>query len=223
MSPSRNHVVRIDLVQSTVYAVRGERTVLIDAGPAGHVERLLKKLAHNGVHPADLSAVVLTHCHPDHAGGAAELQRRLRVPIAVRADEIGWATAGRSVFFDALRPFGHLLRRVMAPTFPSFTPDMSLDDDTSLTQFGAELTVMHTPGHTPGSISLLHPPTGDAFVGDLLAGGMTRENRPSWPFFAEDTTQIRHSVRRLLDRRPHRLLSGHGRPASAASVARRFC
>lgn len=215
-------VERIDLMQSTVYAVRGQRTVLVDAGPAGHEARLLRRLDRAGIPREDIAAIVLTHCHPDHAGGAAELRRRLDVPIAVHAAEAKWAAAGRSHFYRPLRPFGHVLRRTMRPTFRAFIPDIVLEQDGELDQFGTSLRMLHTPGHTPGSITLVHGPTGDALVGDLLAGSVLRDNRPNWPFFAQDTAQIRRSVRTVLKANPRRLLFGHGRPASAQSVVLRF-
>lgn len=216
------HLVTVDLLQSTAYAVRGERTVLVDTGPAGHEGRLLRRLARAGVEPGEISLIVLTHCHPDHAGGAAELRQRLGVPVAVHADEAEWAASGRSDFYDVLRPFGHLLRRTMRPNFPAFTPDIVLEHGTALDEHGAPLTVLHTPGHTPGSISLLHRPGRDALVGDLLAGGMLRRNRPNPPFFAQDTAQLGTSLRAVLAQGPNRLLFGHGRPASAGSAHRRL-
>ncbi|MDA2807728.1 MBL fold metallo-hydrolase [Nocardiopsis suaedae] len=220
--PHRRAVVAVDLLQSTAYAVRGQRTVLVDAGPAGHEPRLLRGLARAGVDPAEVSLIVLTHCHPDHAGGAAELRRRLDVPVAVHAAEADWARNGTSVFYDALRPFGHVLRRTMRPTFPAFTPDIVLDGRTDLAHHGAPVTALHTPGHTPGSLSLLHHGEGDALVGDLLAGSMLRGDRPDAPFFAQSLTEIESSVRTVLAEGPRRLLFGHGHPASARSVRDRL-
>jgi hydroxyacylglutathione hydrolase len=221
-APRPEDLVTVNLLQSTAYAVRGQRTVLVDAGPAGQERRLLRRLARAGVDPGEVSLIVLTHCHPDHAGGAAELRQRLGVPVAVHAAEVDWAISGKSAFYDALRPFGHVLRRTLRPTFPAFTPDIVLQHGTTLDQHGAPLTVLHTPGHTPGSITVLHRPDGDALVGDLLAGGMLRRDRPNTPFFAQDTAQIERSVRAVLAYGPTRLLFGHGRPASARSALRRL-
>lgn len=218
-------VVAIDLRISTVYAVgtpgRG-RCVLVDAGPAGAERRLLAALERAGVTGDDIGLIVLTHCHPDHAGGAAHLQRELRVPVAVHRTEAGWAAAGTSEFYRPLRPFGRLLLRTLAPTFPSVDPDVVLDDGADLTAYGAPLSVLHTPGHTPGSITLLHHATGDALVGDLLAGGMLRPDRPDLPFLGHDVATIRTSVHRVLSAGASRFRFGHGKPASAVSVARRF-
>ncbi|GAB3162278.1 MBL fold metallo-hydrolase [Myceligenerans halotolerans] len=216
------HVVAVDLVQSTAYAVRGERTVLVDAGPAGGERLLLRRLARAGVEPGEISMIVLTHCHPDHAGGAAALRRLLGVPVAVHDAEAGWARDGRSEFFEPLRPFGRLLRRTMRPAFPAFTPDVVLAHGADLDEHGTPLTVLHTPGHTPGSISLLHRPSRDVLVGDLLTGGMLRRDHPGPPFLAQDTAQLDASLRAVLAQEPARLLPGHGRTVSAGSVRRRL-
>ncbi|WP_116245968.1 MBL fold metallo-hydrolase [Nocardiopsis sp. FIRDI 009] len=213
-------VVPLPLGASTAYAIRGERTVLVDTGFADGEDRLLGRLVKAGVSPASISLVVLTHCHPDHAGGAAGLRRRLGVPVAVHEAEVSWARSGTSEFYAPLGLFGRVLRRTLDTGFPAFTPDVVLRDGADLAAHGVPVDVLHTPGHTPGSITLLHRDGGEALVGDLLAGSMTRRDRPGPPFLAQDTGSIRQSVRRVLDTRPTRFLFGHGRPASAASVRR---
>ncbi|WP_304451826.1 MBL fold metallo-hydrolase [Nocardiopsis sp. YSL2] len=217
----RSPVVPLPLGASTAYAVRGKRTVLVDTGFAGGEKRLLARLARAGVDPASISLVVLTHCHPDHAGGAARLGRELGVPLAVHEAEAHWAGAGNSVLYDPLNAFGRLLSRTLDTRFPAFVPDLVLTDGTALDHYGVPLDVLHTPGHTPGSVTLLHRESGDALVGDLLAGSMVRRDRPGLPFLAQDTAQLRRSVRRLLAGDPRRLHFGHGRPAALpASRAR---
>lgn len=216
-------VVPLDLGVSTAYAIRGpQRTVLVDSGPAGTEARLLRKVGRAGIDPQTIALIVLTHCHPDHAGGAAELRQRLGVPVAVHRAEIEWARTGHSAFYQPVRPFGHLLARMLKPSFPAFVPDVVLEHGDRLDEHGVPLTALHTPGHTPGSITLLHRPGGDALVGDLLAGGFLRADRPGLPFLADDITQIAASVSDVLAAAPSRLLFGHGKPASALSTLRRF-
>lgn len=215
-------VVAVDLRASTAYAVRGTRTVLVDTGPAGSERRLLEKLNRAGIEPATIALIVLTHCHPDHAGNAAVLRQRLGVPVAVHAAERDWAATGHSELYTPVRAFGRLLARTLRPAFPAFPPDLLLDHGATLDGHGAPLTVLHTPGHTPGSISLLHRPDGDALVGDLLAGGILRRDRPGLPFLAQDTDQIIAGARAVLAAAPGRLLFGHGKPASPLSVLRRI-
>lgn len=222
MSATPAAITTLDLGVSAAYAVRGRRTVLVDTGPEGAEQRLLRKLRRAGIDPRSIALIVLTHCHPDHAGNAAALRERLGAPVAVHRAEADWARAGRSAFYTPIRPFGRLLVRVLTPTFPAVTPDVLLDDGEDLDTHGAPLTVLHTPGHTPGSITLLHRPDGDALVGDLLAGGFLRRNRPALPFLAQDVDQITRSVHDVLAAAPTRLLFGHGKPASALSALHRF-
>ncbi len=215
-------VVAVDLGVSTAYAVRGARTILVDTGPPGGERRLLKRLARAGIDPDTITLIVLTHCHPDHAGAAAALRELLGVPIAVHPAEADWAAAGRSEFYTPIRPFGHLLLRMLQPTFDAFSPDVLPEDGQALDDYGVALSVLHTPGHTPGSITVLHRQDGDALVGDLLAGGMFRRDHPNLPFLAQDTDQITTGTRAVLAAGASRLHFGHGKPASALSVLRRF-
>ncbi|MFI6574583.1 MBL fold metallo-hydrolase [Nocardiopsis sp. NPDC050513] len=213
-------VVPLPLGSSTVYAVRGRRTVLVDTGFAGHEDRVLRRLVRAGIDPGSVSLIVLTHCHPDHAGGAAALRRRLGAPVAVHAAEAAWAEAGTSELYEPQGAFGRILTWTLNTRFPAFSPDVVLSDGDGLDAHGVPVDVLHTPGHTPGSIALHHRESGDALVGDLLAGSMTRRDRPGPPFLAQDTDSIRDSVRRVLASGATRFLFGHGRPASAASVRR---
>ncbi|MCH0538824.1 MBL fold metallo-hydrolase [Streptomyces sp. MUM 203J] len=216
-----NGIVSIHLKQSTAHAVLAEHgTVLVDAGPAGSARTLLRRLGRAGVDPDGISLIVLTHCHPDHAGGAAELSRELRAPVAVHSAEVDWATTGTSRLYEPQRLFGRILRSTLNPAFPAFTPDLVLEDGATLDAYGPPLTVLHTPGHTPGSITLLHHPDGSALLGDLLTGGMLRRDRPGMPFLAQDPAQVTASVRAVLEHGPNRLLFGHGRPASATAARR---
>jgi glyoxylase-like metal-dependent hydrolase (beta-lactamase superfamily II) len=219
---SRSSVVTLNLGVSTAYAMIGTRTVLVDTGPVGSAKRLLRLLRRAGVDPGSLSLIVLTHCHPDHAGGAAELRRRLGVPVAVHHAEYSWAAEGRSDLYRPIRAFGRVLRAFIDPSFPALTPDVVLHHDDTLDGYGIPATVLHTPGHTPGSITVLRRDSGDALVGDLLAGGFVRLNQPELPFLADNVPQLHDSVRSVLAAGPSRFLFGHGRPAAARSVLQRF-
>ena len=79
-----------------VFALRGARTVLIDAGMPGMADAILTNLDKAGIRREDVSLILITHGHPDHVGSAADLKARLGVPIAIHREEASWLREGRT-------------------------------------------------------------------------------------------------------------------------------
>jgi glyoxylase-like metal-dependent hydrolase (beta-lactamase superfamily II) len=77
--------------------------------------------------------------------------------------------------------------------------------------------VIHTPGHSPGSVSLLLA-SGDCFVGDLAMNGLPLRRGPGLPVFADDLERVRRSWRMLLDRGARTVYPAHGRPFDAERI-----
>lgn len=215
-------IIRLDLRVANVFAVRGERTILVDTAMSGMEDKVLDGLARLGVRAADIGLILITHVHPDHAGSAAELQKRLGVPVAAPKLEAAWLRRGRTEGQPMpARPFGNLLKMMVKPDFPACEPDILLDEGKRLDEFGVAGRVLYTPGHSPGSLSFLFD-NGECIAGDLIAGGFVRQNKPDYSFFIDDREETHRSLARLLAQSPKRLSFGHGQSADAASVRRRF-
>lgn len=222
MSGRDQAIITLPFNSANVYAIRSARTVIVDTGLKGMGDAILAGLDKRGVRRDEIALILLTHAHPDHAGSAADLKERLGVPLAVHRAEAGWLRAGRPEGEPIpLRPFGRLLKAVVNPEFPACAPDLLLDEGDALDDYGLDVRLLHTPGHSPGSLSIVLP-DGECLAGDLLAGGFVREDRPDYPFFVDDRATLDASIARLLTDTPRRLHFGHGRPASAASARRRF-
>lgn len=126
--------------------------------PGGDVPKILAAIAEEGV---TVDKLLLTHGHVDHAGGAAELARKLNA-------QIEGPHAEDAFLLDALPDQA---QRHGFPLAESFAPNRWLEDGDSV-QVGEEvLTVLHTPGHTPGHVVYFNPAENLAIVGDVLFSG----------------------------------------------------
>ncbi len=215
-------VERLDLLQSNVFLVRsGTSQMLVDTGGPQTLKRLRKLLAARGVGRGDLSAIVITHAHPDHAGAARDLRDEFGAPVLVHGAEADWLRDGRTELYEPCGIFGRILDKTIDREFPGFDPDETLSDGDRLGAYGFDAHIVHTPGHTPGSICVVGD-NGQAIVGDLLGGGVLRRDRPRGPFFVQARAQLNDSVQALLEHQPATWHFGHGKPASSQSVRARW-
>lgn len=206
------NVHRIPGVNGNCYFITSPELVLVDTGLPRHTRRILAYLTEVlRREPSDLKMIILTHSHFDHTGNAEELRRRTQAKIAahaVEADVIeGKVPPPRSKSL-LLRTFSPLV------SVKPFPVDIKLSDG----QVVAGCTVVHTPGHTSGSISILHPSSGVLFCGDALRTPHGSLQGPSEKFSA-DYPQACASVRRIAGLEFEVLLSGHGEPVRPRASA----
>lgn len=205
---------------SNVYLVRGNGiTVLVDTGLASRRAKLLKRLRHYGVERIDY--LLLTHAHFDHVGNAAYLRQPFGAQVVAHSSEAELLATGQSApFVPATRLWLLLLRsaRSFAPAFEPCAPNLKFDAE--LTIPGTHISLHHTPGHTPGSSSVLVDDTA-LLTGDALLGIFNFSINNPFAISAED---MRSSWKTLADMGARVLLPGHGslkRPAHLRRALRR--
>jgi len=206
---------RIELRWSNVYLVRSAgAAALIDSGSPSDHDALAAALAARGVAPAQLEAVVVTHAHADHAGGARWLQA-LGAPIVLGADDVAVAARGANDPLHATNLLGALLAPVFMFPFAPFTPDVVIDHERDLGDRGLPaLQVVPVPGHTGGSLAVVVG--GEAFVGDLLKGNLViGAHTPSEHIYQTDRLADHQALAALLARDLTRLYPGHRGPLAA--------
>jgi glyoxylase-like metal-dependent hydrolase (beta-lactamase superfamily II) len=183
-------VHEIQLQRVKAHAILDDEGVtLIDTGYAGSLSRIERGLTGLGRSVSDVRRVVCTHGHPDHAGSArafADLGIEVDIHPADAANlDIGFSDAVR-------RPSRGRIFAAMTPPLVRFTP---LEDGAVLPVHGG-LEVIHTPGHTPGSVCLFAPRDGTLFVGDTLQCRFGRVSFASG-LYSDDPAMARASVQRL--------------------------
>jgi len=187
---------RIKGAISNCYLLLGEQVVLVDTGAPGDLKRILSGLKAVGVAPAQVGLIMLTHGHSDHAGCAAELRRRTGAKIALHIGDAPLAQQGRSGVLAPMDTMGRVVRPFVDEPFEAFEPDLLFRDGFSLEAHGVKGRVLATPGHTPGSSSVVLA-SGEAVIGDVLRGSFVWPNksRPHW--FCNDPESNRRSIVRL--------------------------
>ncbi len=173
------------------YLIDGPARILIDPGHAhlfGHVERGLGEL---GLSCDDIDLVLTTHCHPDHVEAVKLFKDRPALFALHETDyklmkEMGRAL-GAAFDMDAY-----------APAFFLKEGDFSIK--------GLDFQVLHTPGHSPGSISLYWPEQQALFTGDVIfKEGLGRVDLPGG-----NGSTLKESIKRLSELKVEKLLPGHG-------------
>lgn len=218
-------IVKVKLSFSNAYLLQDTKTILVDTGMPGEEQKILKAAAQAGIDAGDITLILHTHGHVDHAGSTAALVKILGVPAAVhRADET-MMRSGRMNPLKPLRLEARMIKPIVEKPFPPMMPDLFVDESTDLSPFGIQGRILLTPGHTAGSISVLLP-TGEAIVGDVMMGGYIGGNllgsRPNYHYFADDLAAVRASIKKIILNKPHTLYVGHGGPLSLQAVTQRF-
>ena len=148
--------------------------------PGGEVDRLVEEIQALEI---TVEQLLITHCHPDHAGAATPLARHLDIPVVGphRAEAPGIAGVA-----DNAAKHGF-------PEFVPFQPDRWLADGDRVQVGKQEIRAIHCPGHTPGHMAYFAPASNLAFVGDILFKGAI-----GWTSCPENTRQLLHSIRKKL-------------------------
>ncbi len=192
-----------------VYLVKlGEQAVLIDAGTGRATDPLLANVKRSGVEPQAISAIVLTHCHVDHIGGANEIRKRTGARVYAHEKD---ARAIEEALPD------YTVERYYGMKLDPIPVDVQLAGEQGEFDFAPGLRWIHTPGHTPGSIAVVYKSPG----GETVLFGQDIHG-PFEPEFESNIDDWRISMKKLLAIEPDILCEGHFGIFKPAAAARRF-
>jgi glyoxylase-like metal-dependent hydrolase (beta-lactamase superfamily II) len=194
-----------NMAHSNVYLlIEGDELTVIDTGTAGNAKKIVDYVQKIGRQPSNVSTIILTHCHMDHAGSVKELKDLTGAKVAVHEEDADYVSGKKPL----PKPKNILFR-----AFSSFIkltpvqPDIILKDNDKI----GPLTVIHTPGHTLGSIALLDGGKKVLFAGDALRFDGEKLSGSS-ELFTLDMKKAKESIGKISALSFDVMLCGHGEP-----------
>lgn len=231
MRYATNHTVhRVKLGWTQCYLLNCTGGYLvIDTDYSKYYRRFARKLGNLGIALSDIKHLLLTHHHDDHAGFAAELVRSTGCQVIAHRHAVLPLSQGRSEGTD--KPVNRRSRMALAVytlshkefRFPPLTltgNDVVIegDNDGLLKEIGIDGVILHTPGHTRDSISVLLS-DGSAFVGDAAMNFLRWTGMGHRPIVVEDIELVYESWQKLRERGARVIYPSHGRLLPVTELA----
>jgi hydroxyacylglutathione hydrolase len=231
------HIIRIDLNGVNCYLLENnQKFILVDTG--GHMfmdksynnrrSELVGELEKNGVNDSNLEMIILTHGDNDHVCNARYIRDKFNSKIAMHLSDVymvetsdpscykinsKYQSLFLNIIFKLMDKKIELLMEKIYKEFETFQPDILLEDQQTLEQYGFNGCIYHSPGHTAGSICILDK------EGNLIAGDLFSNNKkPSLAINAENFDLMKESARNILRNKVLKIYVGHGEPFEANNI-----
>lgn len=214
------HKIRIG--KTNTYLLQSEFGfyILIDTTVSSGAKQLIDKLAKAGLQPSQLKLIILTHSHFDHCGCLAKIRDWSQAKVIAHQKAENYLPKGISPQPSAqnwiIKQVISLADKIApdASNYEPVFPDITFISEYHLQEWGINGYLMHTPGHTEDSISLILD-NGIAFVGDTVF------NLVPWsihPPFQDDPHTLMLTWEKLIKTNIHTLLPGHGKPVQISKL-----
>ncbi len=204
-------IMPIKLGMVKAFLLKGEKNILVDTGISQSYNKIIAFLEKNQIDFRSISLIILTHNHTDHSGSVAQLKELTGAKIMMHKKEAGYLGNGQSTPVQARSLVSKMIMKAMkSPSLEPVHADVLVNRDYDLEPFGVDAKVLHTPGHTVGSLSVLLK-NGDAIVGDILTGKKRgKVSTAKFPFIWNDKATIINSLNSLMKKGVSNFYNAHG-------------
>lgn len=215
-------VFGVSLGVVNAFIINREELTLIDAGSEGSAHQLIQAVEQIGRVPGDIRHILVTHCHADHAGGLAAIQKACSATTYMHPTDAKMVREGKAL--RPLTPAPGILNEALFRAFISKSPsqivpakiDCEVEDGDALEIVGG-IRVMHVPGHCAGQLAFFWPEEG----GVLFAADAASNIGWLQPSIAyEDYQQGLRSLRKLTMYHFEIACFGHGKAIKRHAVHR---
>lgn len=208
-----SNVTTLRLGFSDAFIVRDKGTILVDTGINILPEKYLELFAQLGVKPDEIGLIIISHGHADHYGNAHVLKKLTGAPILCHKCAVNALRTGCDGEIIPRNELGESVFKLIKNNLPkaakTVEPDIVIDETFDLTPYGVNGKIIHTPGHSDCSISVILE-SGQAIVGDIMVRSPFNA-KPCLAYFACDEEALMLSVSKLLQE-AHTFYGGHGGP-----------
>lgn len=189
-----------------VYVLRNDGSYLIDTGTPNNAKLILLQIRQLNI---KLDGIIITHAHFDHVGSAYTLQKELGCPIYIQKEDYPYLIGERSYNYAGfLGRFAKMAEKLSKFERPKDASDVD--------ELNSKMEIIHTPGHTPGSICILYNKC--LICGDLLRHGKKyhffgkHEIKLSPKSFCSNYDEYLNSIKKVSRLDFDAILPGHGSP-----------
>ena len=196
---------------ANIFLLTGDNLTLVDTGFRGRTKQILKATRRLGYSPSDIGNIIITHHHADHIGNLASLKGLTGAKVIAHPADIPYID-GRLPQPGPIGP--RWLKKTLASLFSLWTTtpvivDVLVNDGDVLPMLGG-IKVLHSPGHTPGSICLFLPQERLVIAGDVLTNTF-RLSLPSKGYTVDIAQEIQ-SIQVVASLDFDTICFGHGSP-----------